>query len=138
MVTRPKSPPEDLRSLVGEPIFSAWLETLRTIVPDGRTHRLAVVIAGMLAHAAEAARRLPRSRRRGPLVDMLIDPTEVCSTANEYTSDDGPFHPLEDLVVGLFLDAGVEHRRMNSRGDGYSIISSAVYEYLHWFDMPWE
>lgn len=138
MVTRTKIPPEDLRSLVGEPVFNAWLETLRQIVPEGRTHRLAVILAGMLAHAAAVARRLPRSRRRGPLVDMLIDPSEVCDTADAYTPYEGLFHPLEDLVVGLFLEAGVEHRRVNSRGYEYSIVPSAVYEFLHWFDMPWD
>lgn len=138
MVTRTKTPPDDLRSLVGDSVFTAWLETLRLIVPEGRTHRLAVVLAGMLAHAASVARRLPKSRRRGPLVEMLIDPSEVSDTADAYTPYEGVFHPLEDLVASLFLEAGVEHRRVNSRGHEYSIVPSAVYEYLHWFDMPWE
>lgn len=58
--------------------------------------------------------------------------------AAAYTPYDGPSHPLEGVVAGLFNAAGVKYKRVNARGDGYSVVPSAVYEYLHWFDMPWE
>lgn len=131
-------PPESLQSLVGDAIFEAWLETLRALVPDGRTHRLAVVVAGMLQQAALVAGKLPRSQRRGVLVEALLDPEAGSEAASSYTPHDGPNLPLEGIVDGLFDAARVQHERVNARGDGYSVVSSVVYEYLHWFDMPWE
>lgn len=45
---------------------------------------------------------------------------------------------LSELVQELFEEAGVKFRRTSSRGDDYSIIDSAIYEFIHWYDMPWE
>jgi len=45
---------------------------------------------------------------------------------------------LAPLVEQLFTDAGVECERRNARGDGYRVVDAAIYEFEHWFDMPWE
>ena len=45
---------------------------------------------------------------------------------------------LSELVEQLFADARVNFERVSSRGDEYSVIESAIYEYIHWYDMPWE
>ncbi len=41
-----------LREVVGDEVYGVWVEMLRKLVPHGRTHRLSVVVAGMLAYAS--------------------------------------------------------------------------------------
>lgn len=57
--------------------------------------------------------------------------------APEYFDPEAAYE-LVQIIEGLFEDAGVEYQRYNSRGDGYSIAENALYEYIHWYDMPWE
>ncbi|MCB9079399.1 MAG: hypothetical protein H6631_17495 [Anaerolineaceae bacterium] len=45
---------------------------------------------------------------------------------------------LSAVVEQLFVDAKVNAERTSARGDDYSIIESAIYEFIHWYDMPWE
>lgn len=45
---------------------------------------------------------------------------------------------LPEMVDQLFTDAGVSYQRTNARGQGYSITQEVLYEYFHWYDMPWE
>jgi hypothetical protein len=45
---------------------------------------------------------------------------------------------LHDVLAQLFKDAGVGYQRTSARGEDYSIADSICYEYVHWFDMPWE
>jgi hypothetical protein len=40
-----------LQDVVGENSYSVWVDMLRALVPDGRTHRLSVLLAGMLQYA---------------------------------------------------------------------------------------
>ena len=40
-----------LKTLVGQPTYDVWVDMLRRLVPEGRTHRLAPMIAGMLQYA---------------------------------------------------------------------------------------
>jgi hypothetical protein len=42
------------------------------------------------------------------------------------------------LAEQMFRDAGVRFRRVNRRGDAYSIAEDAASEFLRWEDMPWE
>jgi hypothetical protein len=46
-----------LQEVVGTKTYSVWVEMLRELVPDGRTHRLSVLVAGMLHYALEIAVR---------------------------------------------------------------------------------
>jgi len=46
-----------LKPIVGEKTYSVWLEMLKQLVPQGRTHRLSVVIAGMLQYASQVAQK---------------------------------------------------------------------------------
>jgi hypothetical protein len=45
---------------------------------------------------------------------------------------------LLELVNVLFEDAGVGYERVDHRGVEYSIVESAIYEFVHWYNMPWE
>ncbi len=101
---------------------------LRILVPDGRTHRLSVVIAGMLQYALEAA----ESNAEEPSVaKSLIDSTET-SDPDEVKS------LLHDVVSQLFEDAGVTYERTSKRGEHYSITDEAYNEFVGWFDYPWD
>ena len=50
-----KKEQDSLKEIVGEKVYSVWLDMLRQLVPDGRTHRLAIAIASMLQYASEIA-----------------------------------------------------------------------------------
>jgi hypothetical protein len=121
-----------LQEVVGPEVYRTWVSMLHELVPDGRTHRLAPLIAAMLQYALIMA-----GKKRGDEIDddsivqSLIDSAEVSdpSEAEEL---------LHDAVTQLFRDSRVEYRRTSARGERYSISEEAYSEYLCWFDMPWE
>lgn len=121
-----------LKPLVGEQIYASWLEMLKQLVPQGRTHRLAVVIAGMLQYARQVASKKSRNKYEDGSVESSLLTVGESDDYQEMTSE------LDDIITQLFDDAQVLYTRTNYRGDEYSIIDSAVMEFIHWFDMPWE
>ena len=44
-----------LQAVVGTETYDVWTKMLHDLVPDGRTHRLAPIIAGMLHYALNVA-----------------------------------------------------------------------------------
>jgi hypothetical protein len=121
-----------LQDVVGEKTYSVWVDMLRTLVPEGRTHRLSVVIAGMLQYTFEMAYEIENINEDEHSAAMsIIDATE---TANP---DDikGLIH---DLVDRLFMDAGVTYERISKRGERYSIADETYREFASWFDYPWD
>jgi hypothetical protein len=63
---------------VGEKTYSVWVEMLRTLVPEGRTHRLSVVIAGMLQYTLEIAYEIESINEDEHSAAMsIIDATET-------------------------------------------------------------
>ena len=118
-------------AVVGADTYEAWVRMLRKLVPDGRTHRLAVMLAGMLQYAAAMADSREDEEDEGSLAASLIEATEV--------SDPSEVEDLiHDAVVQLFKDAKVRFERTNARGDKYSLAEDSYEEFIHWFDMPWE
>jgi F0F1-type ATP synthase delta subunit len=137
MPKKPKTPlfanakKRSLESIVGEKIYSVWVEMLKHLVPDGRTHRLSVVVAGMLQHASKIAHeKFGDQPEEGSVAASLLFADEL--------GEEEAAAELSDLVEQLFDDAKVRYARKSSRGDEYSIIDSTVMEYIHWHDMPWE
>ena len=50
--------PSPLREIVGDDVYDVydvWVAMLKGLVPDGRTHRLSVLVATMLAYASSIA-----------------------------------------------------------------------------------
>jgi len=47
--------PSPLREIVGDDVYDVWVAMLKKLVPDGRTHRLSVLVASMLAYASNVA-----------------------------------------------------------------------------------
>ena len=118
--------------LVGQETYAVWVAMLQTLVPNGRTHRLAVVLAGMYQYATEKAERLSkRERVEGTLAASLVraydtaDPEEVKAH-------------IRDAVLRLFKDAGVEHERKSAGGEKYSVADASYAEYADWYNYPWD
>jgi hypothetical protein len=131
--SRPQFLPErTLSSVVGAQTYSVWLEMLRSLVPDGRTHRLSIVVAGMLRHAVDiAVARFGEDAPERSAAASLIQAAEEADP--EQVADQ-----IGDLVAHLFRDAKVAGRRVNARGDEYSILDSSIQEFASWYAMPWE
>ena len=118
--------------VVGTQTYQTWVSMLKTLVPDGRTHRLAPLVAAMLQYATERAEEArDNDVDEGALTSSLLETGEVSDPAEVKDL-------IHDAVVRLFKDAGVPFERTGSRGHSYSIADDAYAEYLHWFDMPWE
>jgi hypothetical protein len=108
-----------LKQIVGQKTYSVWVEMLRQLVPEGRTHRLAPLVAGMLQYTADMAyQKYGDNPDEGSVAHVLM--------------------MASDVYEQLFEDAQASAERVSSRGDDYSIIESAIYEFIHWYDMPWE
>ena len=121
-----------LEEIVGKETYTVWVEMLRRLVPDGRTHRLAPLVAAMLQYASTLAyEKYGGNPEEGSAAQILLE-------ASEAYDPEEAMELLSELVHGLFEEAGVKFRRTSSRGDDYSIADSAVYEFIHWYDMPWE
>jgi hypothetical protein len=121
-----------LKTVVGEETYAVWVAMLRALVPDGRTHRLSVMIAGMLQYAYSVADEKPKKEREEDSVeDSLLN-------AGGYGSPDEAEEAIGDVVKQLFKDAGVEYKRTSARGDHYTITEGIYAEFVSWHDMPWE
>ena len=51
----PKQTRRNFGTVVGAGTYAVWVRMLSELVPDGRTHRLSVMLAGMLRYAAAIA-----------------------------------------------------------------------------------
>ena len=123
--------PEELKSIVGKNTYAVWIDMLRELVPDSRTHRLAPMIAGMLQYAANIVEeKYGDDLEEDSVAFLLTNPPDY------FDPEEG--HELLGVIQHLFDDAGVEYQRYSSRGEGYSIAEDAAYEFIHWYDMPWE
>jgi hypothetical protein len=86
----------------------------------------------MLHYAVNVAMR--RSRRRASSAEAckaLIAATEDLDVSGEHGE-------IPEVLEKLFRDAGVSPDRVNARGDAYSIIDTAIEEFVGWENMPWE
>lgn len=120
-----------LQDVVGENTYSVWVDMLRRLVPDGRTHRLSVLLAGMLQYALTLAEELDE--------DELEDDSVALSLihANEMGPDEIK-DELHDVMTRLFNEAGVTFDRVSKRGEPYSIADQAYDEFARWYDYPWD
>ena len=121
-----------LQNVVGPQTYAVWVDMLRYLVPNGRSHRLAPLIAGMLQHATAIANANEDEYRiEGTAADNL-----------RKAADAGDSEEVDDLLLEmidtLFTDAAVAYQRTNARGKGYSFAYGILYDYVHWYAMPWE
>jgi hypothetical protein len=91
-------------NLIDYEVYSTWIKMLKTLVPHGRTHRLAVV-AGMLQYALKQTNLKHNSDN--PLCGIL---EEAVESNNELNED------LLQVIKILFKDAGIKCKHINIRG----------------------
>jgi len=120
-----------IKGVTGPKVYGVRVDMLKRLVPYGRTHRLSVLVAGMLQYAYEVAHQKAGSNSRTRKIAEIFD------NAFE-SSDDEAFKKVVEIAEGLFHDAGVRYQRRNRRGDVYSIAEEAAREFLSWDSMPWE
>jgi len=121
-----------LQTVVDEETYAVWPNMLQRLVPGGRTHRIALMVAGMLQYATLVAReQVEGDLGANSVVQSLLSASEMYNV-NEVRSEIG------DVTAQLFKDAGVSFVRANARGEQYSIAEAAWSEFLRWYDMPWE
>jgi len=120
-----------VKDVVGAKTYNVWMDMLRRLVPDGRTHRLSVVIGAMLQCTYEVASEKPASDTKARKLYEHFQAAYECP-------DEECVDEVIDIVKNLFKDAGVGYNRQNSRGASYSIAEDAAYEFLRWENMPWE
>ena len=128
MVTKTK---RSLQDVVGENMYSAWVDMLRRLVPDGRTHRLSVLLAGMLQYALTIAEELDEDELEEDSVALSL------INANEMGPDEVK-DELHDVMRRLFNDAGVTFDRVSKRGEAYSVADEAYNEFISGYDYPWD
>ena len=130
---RPKKRSRSFQEVVGPEVYGAWVSMLGALVPDGRTHRLSLLVAAMLQYACGLAedKRDDDDDDENSITQSLLASTEVFDPSEVEEL-------LHDAVAQLFKDANVEYHRTSARGQDYSIAEEAYSEYIHWFDMPWE
>lgn len=112
-------------------VYGTWMDMLKRLVPHGRTHRLSVVIAGMLQYAQVIAHEKAESNNKAKQLSAIFEESDE----DDMDEDN---QGLLTLAESLLTDAGVKYQRTSSRGQNYSIAEEAVHEFLHWEDMPWE
>jgi hypothetical protein len=127
-----KKSKRSLQDVVGKETYEVWVDMLRELVPHGRTHRLSVVVAGMLQYAVDKSIQIKHRNEADHSVAMsLIDATD--------TSDPDSIKELiHDVVDKLFNDAGVKYERVSKRGERYSIADEVYNEFSGWYDYPWD
>ena len=121
----------NLKGIVGDKVYSVWVDMLHRLVPDGRTHRLAPIIASMLQYASEVAYEKYGS-----------DPEEGSAAYSLIVSEEADYDEAVDLLLPiverLLKDSQVKSKRKSARGIEYSIAESAIQEFVNWYNMPWE
>jgi hypothetical protein len=121
-----------LQDVVGKKNYTVWVDMLRELVHGGRTHRLSVVVAGMLQYTYELAEQIRnRNEDEHSTAMSIID-------AVESGNPDDIKGLIHDIVDRLFMDAGVEYERVSKRGEHYSIADEIYNEFASWFDYPWD
>jgi hypothetical protein len=125
----PSKSKRSLQDVVGKETYTVWVDMLRELVPSGRTHRLSVVIAGMLQYATAIAEKLDE--------DELEEYSVASSLINANEMDPDQLKTgLHDVVKRLFMDAGVTFDRVSKRGEPYSVADEAYNKYFSWYDYP--
>ena len=120
---------DEFRQIIGEVSFGAFLKLLTEIGPDSRTHRISVIIAGILRFATG---KITDDYENGSVAEALafLD-EEPHSGGEEYLR-------LKELIDQICQKAGMLNDRVTARGIKYSIADNAIAEYSRWYHMPWE
>jgi len=120
---------DEFRQIIGEGLFGSFLELLTEIGPGSRTHRISVVIAGILRFALG---KTTDDYEKGSLAEALVVLDE------EPYSDGEEYRRVVELIDHMCQESGMTNYRATTRGSEYSIAENAIAEYCRWYNMPWE
>lgn len=124
---------QGLQKIVGDQVYKVWLDMLHHLVPNGRTHRMSVLVASFLQYAAHIAdKKWGNKEPPSGSADAIL--LEAWQGGDPDEAEEG----LSKLAGQIFRDAKVGYQRVNSRKQKYSIAEEAAIEFLKWEDMPWE
>ena len=120
---------DEFRQIIGEDSFCTFLKLLTEIGPDSRTHRISVIIAGILRFALG---KISDDHEEGSIAEALAVLDE------EPYSDGEEYCRLKELIDQICQKTGMKNYRTTVRGSEYSIADNAIAEYCRWYNMPWE
>ena len=122
----------EFEQIIGTEMYEAFILMLKEIGPEARTHRISVVIAAMLRYAFD---QLPPDYEECTLGEALIAFDEEPHLMYEIPRVKEALYPL---INSLCREADLRNERENYQGVPYSIAENTVYEYVSWYNMPWE
>ncbi|MBI2603883.1 MAG: hypothetical protein HYW48_12595 [Deltaproteobacteria bacterium] len=93
--TRKSSYRADFEAIVGKEMYGCWIDMLQHLVPGGRTHRLCVLVAGMLQYTWDHC-------------DHDMPGNKVFEALEEATNDPDPGGEALSVIESLFKEAGVK------------------------------
>ncbi len=120
---------EEFKKIVGDEEYTSFLKLLKRIGPSSRTHRISVVIAGILRFALG---NISDDYKSGSLEEALVVVEE------DPYSDGEEYLKLMELIDAICRETGIENHRVSARGAEYSIADNALADYSRWYNMPWE
>ena len=120
---------DEFQQIIGKVSFGAFMELLSEIGSDSRTHRISVIIAGILRFALG---KVTDDYEKGSVSEALAVLDE------EPHSDGEEYLRLKELIDQICQKAGMSNDRVTARGIKYSIADNAITEYSRWYNMPWE
>ena len=120
---------DEFRQIIGEELFGSFLKLLTEIGPGSRTHRISVVIAGILIFALD---KTTDDYKKGSLAEALVVLDE------EPYSDGDEYIRVAELIDQMCQKSGMMNYRTTTRDSEHSIAENAIAEYCRWYNMPWE
>ncbi len=120
---------DEFRQIIGEELFGSFLKLLTEIGPGSRTHRISVVIAGILIFALD---KTTDDYKKGSLAEALVVLDE------EPYSDGDEYIRVAELIDQMCQKSGMMNYRTTTRDSEHSIAENTIAEYCRWYNMPWE
>ena len=127
-----KSILKEFKNIVGQKMYSSFINLLKEIGPDARTQRISIVIAAILKYAFD---QLPAHCEEGSLGEIFLAIEEEPYLAHEQYVEG---EKLQELIEALCKETGMQNDRQTYRGTSYTITESAIAEFTNWYAMPWE
>ncbi len=123
---------EEFKEIIGDTAYAIFIQMLKSVGPDARTHRISVVIAALLRFALNTG---AAHDDEGTLGEALLSLEEEPHLADEQSEE---YEIIADFIDKLCNEAGLQNERESSRGVLYSIAEDTIREYVAWYNMPWE
>lgn len=115
-----------IEAIVGSEMYTAWIDMLKILGPDGRTHRLSILVASMLGYTHQVS-----IRKKTPLTESF----EMAFSSGTYEKVLSELYPF---VCDLLTKSQIKWERVNAKGQRYDLAEESVRHFFLWRQMPWE